>query len=88
MPRTAVVLVPASNRRSNPALYKIVQADAEGRFSMTGVAPGAWKVFAWESIRPGAFQNTDFLQKYETRGTAVTVNAGMRVDADATLIRD
>ena len=88
VPRTAVVLVPAPNRRSNPALYKIVQTDAESRFSMTGVAPGAWKIFAWESLRPGAFQNTDFLQRYETRGTAVMVNAGARIDADATLIRD
>src|SRR4030095_13137331 len=88
VPRTTVVLVPASNRRSNPALYKMTQTDAEGRFSLVGGGPGSWKLFAWESSSPGAFQNPGFLQKYETRGASVTVNAGTRTDSDLTLIRD
>jgi hypothetical protein len=88
VPRTTVVLVPATNRRQNSALYKFTQTDAQGHFSMTGVAPGSWKVFAWESVKPGAYQNPEFMQKYEARGTSVTVTAGMRSNSDAPLIRD
>jgi len=88
VPRTAVVLVPAPNRRANSVLYKTVQTDAQGRFAITGVAPGTWKVFAWESVQPGAFQNSEFLEKYETRGTSVMVTAGLKSNADVTLIRD
>jgi hypothetical protein len=87
VPRTTVVLVPSLSRRQNPELYKIVQTDAQGHFALTGVAPGSWKVFAWESIQPSAYQNAEFIQKYEERGTSVTVAAGVRVNTDVPWIR-
>jgi hypothetical protein len=88
VPRTTVVLVPATSRRQNSALYKFTQTDVQGHFAITGVAPGSWKAFAWESVQPGAYQNSEFMQKYEGRGTGVAVTAGNRSNADVTLIRD
>jgi len=88
VPRTTVVLVPATNRRQNSALFKFTQSDTQGHFAMTGIAPGLWKLFAWESVQPGAYQNPEFMQKHETRGTTVTVTAGVRSNSDVTLIRD
>jgi len=87
-PRTTVVLIPSSNRRQNSALYKTAQTDAQGHFAMAGVAPGSWKLFAWESVQPGAYQNPEFIQKYESRGTSVTVTPGSRLTTDVMLIRD
>ena len=87
VPRTSVVVVPPANRRSNSALYKIVQSDAQGRFTISGIAPGAWKVFAWESVPANAFLNRDFLQEYEAQGTNVTVLAGTRAGVDISVIR-
>jgi hypothetical protein len=46
--------------------------DADGRFTMNGVAPGDYKVFAWESARR-RLPNADFIRKYENRGVAITV---------------
>ena len=86
--RALVVMVPPPGRRRNSALYKVVQTDAQGHFSMAGVAPGTWKVFAWESIKPGAYQNEEFMQKYEARGTNVVVTAGILSNSYVTLIRD
>ena len=88
VPRATVVLVPAANRRQNSALYKFVQADAQGHFTITGVPQGSWKAFSWESVQPGAYQNPEFMQKHEARGTSLTVTAGARSNADVTLIRD
>ena len=88
VPRTTIVMVPPTGRRQNSALYKFVQTDAQGHFSIAGVAPGSWKLFAWESIRPGAYQNAEFIQKYEARGTNVVVTAGMQSNSNPTLIRD
>lgn len=87
VPQTTVVLVPAVSRRQNPALYKTAQTDSQGHFAMTGIAPGSWKLFAWESFRPGAYQNAEFLHQYEERGTSVMVAAGMRVNAEVPWIR-
>jgi hypothetical protein len=88
LPRATVVLVPPLSRRQNSALYRIVQSDAQGRFVITGVAPGSWKLFAWESVQPGAYQNPEFMKTREARGTSVTVTAGIRSNADVTLISD
>jgi hypothetical protein len=87
-PRSTVVVVPASNRRQNSSLYKTAQTDAQGHFAIAGVAPGSWKLFAWESVQPGAYQNPEFIQKYESRGTTVTVTTGSRLTSDLMLIRD
>jgi hypothetical protein len=88
LPNTMVVLVPAANRRRNPALFKTTGSDAQGHFVMNGLAPGTYKLFAWESVLPGAYQNADFLRKYEERGTSVIVRAGTSVHGDVSLIRE
>jgi hypothetical protein len=83
-----VVLVPASSRRNNLALYKTVTTDGKGHFVMRGVAPGAYTIFAWESVLPGAFQNAEFLEKYQSRGRPVNVQGGTRSEIPLDLIQN
>lgn len=68
-----VTLVPPVSRRETAQRYKVTVTDEFGRFSMRGVAPGTYKLFAWESILPTAWQNSDFLAKYEEQGRPVSV---------------
>jgi hypothetical protein len=81
-----VVLVPASSRRQNPSLYRIANTDAQGHVALANLAPGQYKLFAWDSVPTGAWMNAEFIAKVEERGTAVTVNAGARQSAQLKLI--
>ena len=82
-----VVLVPPLNRRNNPALYKTAVTDDKGHFTIRGVAPGLYTALAWESVLPGAYQNAEFLDKYQSRGRILNVQAGIRSDAQLELIQ-
>jgi hypothetical protein len=41
-----VILVPAVTRRSNPIAYKTAMTDDAGEFSLAGVMPGTYTIFA------------------------------------------
>jgi hypothetical protein len=80
VPNAAVILVPDTHRQ-NPNLYKAASSDLQGHFSMTRVAPGSYKAFAWLSIAAGAYENAEFMARYESRGVPVRVaNGATRVD--------
>jgi len=82
-----VVLVPSIQRRKNILYYDRATIDAKGRFSFTGVAPGEYKVFAFEQLADDAEQNPQFLARYETLGTGVTVNSGATKEVRVRLLR-
>jgi hypothetical protein len=82
-----VALVPEAARRGNLALYLSAVTDAFGRFVMRGVPPGEYKLFAWESVRPFAYQNGAFIAKNESRGRVIHVGQGNTVNAELTVIR-
>jgi hypothetical protein len=72
-PRATVVLVPDAPHRRNLVLYKTAISSQEGTFILNGIAPGDYKVFAWETIPAGAWENPAFLRRYDDRGIPVRV---------------
>ena len=40
---------------------------------MNGIAPGQYELFSWQDIVPGAYQNEDYMRRFEGRGTNVPV---------------
>jgi protocatechuate 3,4-dioxygenase beta subunit len=72
----SVVLVPDVYLRKRPTLYKFTTTDAAGAFRIQAIAPGDYKLFAWEEVEQGAWQDPDFLRIHETRGKAVTLREG------------
>jgi hypothetical protein len=76
MPGSAVVLVPAAERRTNPSAYRNVFADQHGNFSLRSVLAGEYKIMAWEDVEPGAYMDPEFLKDFETRGETVRVQRG------------
>lgn len=63
-----VVVVPDGKRRENPSWYKSGITDQYGRFVLRGIAPGSYRLFAWEEIEFGIWQDPDFLQTVEKLG--------------------
>jgi len=82
---STVVLVPEQTRRQNLSLYKSMTT-ANGSFTFQGVAPGEYKLFAWASVTPGAWENLLFVQKFESRGMIVSVAAGSQKTVEIVVI--
>jgi hypothetical protein len=71
-----VVFVPDPTRRNRLDLYRTVSTNALGKFHVEGLPPGDYKVFAWEEVETGAWQNPYFIQQFEDRGRPVRINEG------------
>jgi hypothetical protein len=84
---TKVVLVPPQSRRQNSALYKTATTtNATGSFRMRAIPPGVYKLFAWESVPAGAYQNADFMKQYEERGVSISISGSATASPSVTLI--
>ena len=82
-----VVLAPAQTKRQNRALYRTATADGDGKFSIRSVAPGSFRLFAWQQpVTGGAYYNAAFLAKYEDRSRPVNVTQGGTVSQQITVI--
>ena len=82
---STVVLVPEQERRQNLSLYKSMTT-TNGYFTFQGVAPGEYKLFAWASVTPGAWENLLFVQRVESRGMSVSVAAGSQKAVEVVVI--
>jgi len=73
--RADVVLVPQISRRGNVMFYDRTTVDDKGQFTFEGVAPGEYKVFAFEQLLDTAERNPAFIAHYETLGQPVVVSS-------------
>jgi hypothetical protein len=71
-----VMLVPYSSRRTNPLLSIETLTDVNGRFSLSGVAPGTYQLLAWGPDPEGVARRPDFVARYQGMGKAVVVEQG------------
>jgi hypothetical protein len=70
-----ITLIPGGGHQS-PTRYKTTDTDQNGHFSVKGVAPGEYKIYAWEDIEDGAYQDPDFMKPHESAGQAVSIKDG------------
>jgi hypothetical protein len=71
-----VVLVPDVTRRNRLDFYRTTSTDAAGRFHVEGVPPGDYRIFSWEDVEIGAWQDADFIRQFEDRGKPIRINEG------------
>jgi hypothetical protein len=69
-----VVVIPDDRQRQD--LYKSGWTDQYGVFSLTAIAPGRYKVFAWGKIDNYGWLNPDLVADVEDQGVRVEVKEG------------
>jgi hypothetical protein len=70
------VLVP--NQRERTDLFKRVLSDRNGRFSISGIAPGEYKIFAWAELEDYAYFDPAVMDKYGAQGSLVRIGESSR----------
>jgi len=80
-----LVLVP-DHSRHRVELFKTTVTDQNGRFSIRNVAPGDYKLYAWEAIEPYSWFDPDVLKLYEQSAQPVHLTESARQTVDPRLI--
>ena len=73
MPGATVALIPTFRRFSR---YKEVTTDQFGEFHFDGIAPGDYRVYAFDHIDTGAYQDAEWMKKFEFKGQPFTAKPG------------
>jgi hypothetical protein len=79
-----VALVPDAPARSAGLRYRSVISDVHGRYQLRGIAPGSYRLFAWDELEGAAYRNAEFMKDFEGKGKPVKFEKADRVSADVT----
>lgn len=82
-----VVLIPELSRRTQYTLFKEQTTDQYGHFEVRGIAPGDYKLFSWEEVESGAWEDPEFLKPFEGKGEKISLQEGDQKALNLTAIR-
>ncbi len=71
-----VVLVPEKSKRNRDDLFKTANTDQYGHFTLRGIAPGEYRIYAFDDIERGVYQDPAFLEQYKDDGEKVEIEEG------------
>ena len=76
LPNATVALIPENG---NEFLYRSETTGPDGAFKIDGIAPGKYKLAAWEAIEAGAWEDSDVIKRLGPNAQAVTLAGSERV---------
>lgn len=82
-----VVAIPEESKRSLRYLYKAVTTDQYGRYDLRGLVPGKYKIFAWDGVANGEWEDPEFLKTNEAKAVTVEVSDSDAKSTDLHLIQ-
>jgi hypothetical protein len=77
-PLAGVTVVLAPEQRSNTMRFASTTTDQNGRYEFTSIAPGDYKLFAWEDVEEDAWNDPEFLKQYEKQGEKASLEPKAR----------
>jgi len=81
-----VVLVPVDALRRQTNLYQTVQSNGEGHYTIGNIAPGAYKLFAFDDVPDRAWFDVEFMRNFESQGREITIREGAMETLDIPVI--
>lgn len=82
-----VVLIPDdAKRRERKDSYHTATSDQYGRFTLKGVDPDEYKLYAWDDLESGAYMDPDVMKPFESQGVAMSIHENSRESAQLKLI--
>ncbi len=72
-PGATVTLIPTPAKEERTDLYRVASTDQNGQFQLQGIAPGEYKLYAWEDIEPGVHTDPEFLKAHEARAEKLSI---------------
>lgn len=85
VPSVRVTAVPVSGS-SRQDLYKSANSSTDGTFTLQGLPPGSYRVFAWEEIEGNAWMDPDFRKPFESLSTTATIANSLSPSLNVRLI--
>lgn len=87
VPKASIVIVPEGKRRERDRYYALGSLDQTGHFTIKRLAPGEYRVFAFDAVEFGAYMDPDWLKRYESKGEKISVKEGGRESVQLKLIK-
>jgi len=72
-PYRTIVLLPDIPLRHRFDLHRTATSDTLGKFRLQNITPGSYKIFAFDRIAAGAWEDATFMQGYDGGGRSVRV---------------
>jgi hypothetical protein len=86
VPGAIVALVPDGERRDSDILYRSEISDQGGHYSIRGIAPGQYQLFAWAEMSGSQYRNPEFIQKFDGRGASLEITKAERLSMDLSIL--
>ena len=85
--RRAIVLLAPSGKFSRVlSFYSTALTGEGGRFKFKELTPGSYKLYAFEAMENGAWQDPEFLKPFESYGEKVEITEGVNPSKEVRLI--
>jgi hypothetical protein len=73
--RTPVMLIPDGPQRDRQDRIRSTATDESGHFTLEDIAPGEYRLYAWDGAHLRAAQDADFRRRYQSQSIPITVKA-------------
>lgn len=81
-PGVTVVIVPEQHLNGVTDRFRTVTTDQNGRYQLQGVRPGAYRVYAFEHMEPGAYEDEEWLKGFATQSHSVRLSESTQETLD------
>jgi hypothetical protein len=81
-----VVLIPEGKRRESDRWYQTTSTDQYGNYTLKNVAPGEYRVFAFDTVEYQAYMDPEWLKPFESKGEKVSIEENAKPSVQLKLI--